>query len=132
MLGKTNLLFRFKTQNKHINSVWQKIGMLREQTSATKCSPTWAKTPTGEAKEPIENGRRQCVGYGENYHVSYFLFIIICVDATRGISITTEAVGGKPCINTHLSLSLKLVCFKSPAGDDCSRLILKAECNLTS
>ncbi|GFN98115.1 UDP-glucuronosyltransferase 2a1-like [Plakobranchus ocellatus] len=38
--------------------------MLREQTSSTKCSPTWAKTSTGEAKEPVENGRRQCVGFG--------------------------------------------------------------------
>ncbi|GFO24419.1 hypothetical protein PoB_005092400 [Plakobranchus ocellatus] len=38
--------------------------MLREQASSTKCSPTWAKTSTGEAKEPVENGRRQCVGFG--------------------------------------------------------------------
>ncbi|GFN91503.1 RNA-directed DNA polymerase from mobile element jockey [Plakobranchus ocellatus] len=41
-----------------------KIGMLRGQTSSTKCSPTWAKTSTEEAKEPVENGRRQCVGFG--------------------------------------------------------------------
>ncbi|GFN95061.1 hypothetical protein PoB_002156700 [Plakobranchus ocellatus] len=38
--------------------------MLREQTSSMKCSQTWAKTSTGEAKEPVENGRRQCVGFG--------------------------------------------------------------------
>ncbi|GFO14853.1 protein mak16 homolog [Plakobranchus ocellatus] len=37
--------------------------MLREQTSSTKCSPTWAKTSTGEAKQPAENGRRQCEGF---------------------------------------------------------------------
>ncbi|GFO19511.1 nucleolar GTP-binding protein 2 [Plakobranchus ocellatus] len=39
--------------------------MLREQTSSTKCSPTWAKTSIGEAKEPIGNMRRQCVGSDE-------------------------------------------------------------------
>ncbi|GFN95418.1 ribonuclease h1 [Plakobranchus ocellatus] len=38
--------------------------MLREQTSSTKCSPTWAKTSTGEAKEPVENGRQESVGFG--------------------------------------------------------------------
>ncbi|GFO34680.1 hypothetical protein PoB_006118500 [Plakobranchus ocellatus] len=38
--------------------------MLREQTSSMKCSQTWAKTSTGEAKEPVENWRRQCVGFG--------------------------------------------------------------------
>ncbi|GFO39108.1 hypothetical protein PoB_006561300 [Plakobranchus ocellatus] len=29
-----------------------------------KCSQTWAKTSTGEAKEPVENWRRQCVDFG--------------------------------------------------------------------
>ncbi|GFO22158.1 ribonuclease hi [Plakobranchus ocellatus] len=38
--------------------------MLREQTSFMKYSPTWAKTSTEEAKEPVENERRQCVGFG--------------------------------------------------------------------
>ncbi|GFO46966.1 hypothetical protein PoB_007347100 [Plakobranchus ocellatus] len=38
--------------------------MLREQTSSMKCSQTWAKTSTGEAKEPVENWRRQCVDFG--------------------------------------------------------------------
>ncbi|GFO05878.1 Pol-like protein [Plakobranchus ocellatus] len=38
--------------------------MLREQTSSMKCSQTWTKTSTGEAKEPVENGRRQCVDFG--------------------------------------------------------------------
>ncbi|GFO15002.1 hypothetical protein PoB_004150700 [Plakobranchus ocellatus] len=38
--------------------------MLREQTSSMKCSQTWAKTSTGEAKEPVENERRQCVDFG--------------------------------------------------------------------
>ncbi|GFN87766.1 RNA-directed DNA polymerase from mobile element jockey [Plakobranchus ocellatus] len=37
--------------------------MLREQTSSMKCSQTWAKTSTGEAKEPVENWRRQCVDF---------------------------------------------------------------------
>ncbi|GFO32126.1 hypothetical protein PoB_005863100 [Plakobranchus ocellatus] len=35
-----------------------------EQTSSMKCSQTWAKTSTGEAKEPVENWRRQCVDFG--------------------------------------------------------------------
>ncbi|GFO14329.1 hypothetical protein PoB_004083400 [Plakobranchus ocellatus] len=42
--------------------------MLRGQTSSTKYSPTWAKTSTAEAKEPVENGRRQCVGFGWATH----------------------------------------------------------------
>ncbi|GFO00737.1 large subunit GTPase 1 [Plakobranchus ocellatus] len=39
--------------------------MLREQTSSMKCSQTWAKTFTGEAKEPVENWRRQCVDFDD-------------------------------------------------------------------
>ncbi|GFO26996.1 transmembrane protein 117 [Plakobranchus ocellatus] len=42
--------------------------MLREQTSSMKFSQTWAKTSTGEAKEPVENWRRQCVGFGWATH----------------------------------------------------------------
>ncbi|GFO17564.1 reverse transcriptase [Plakobranchus ocellatus] len=40
--------------------------MLREQTSSMKCSHTWAKTSTGEAKEAVENWRRQCVDFGRH------------------------------------------------------------------
>ncbi|GFO14868.1 Sh3 domain-binding protein 2-like [Plakobranchus ocellatus] len=38
--------------------------MLREQTSSMKCSQTWTKSSTGEAKERVENWRRLCVGFG--------------------------------------------------------------------
>ncbi|GFN93986.1 hypothetical protein PoB_002049200 [Plakobranchus ocellatus] len=42
----------------------KKVGRLRGQTNSTKYSPPWAKTSTGEAKEQVENGRRQCVDFG--------------------------------------------------------------------
>ncbi|GFO26200.1 PiggyBac transposable element-derived protein 4 [Plakobranchus ocellatus] len=40
--------------------------MLRGQTSSTKYSPTWAKTSTGEVKEPIENVKRTGTYYGKD------------------------------------------------------------------
>ncbi|GFN80772.1 RNA-directed DNA polymerase from mobile element jockey [Plakobranchus ocellatus] len=48
----------------HKNFFIYRVGMLREQTRSMKCSQTWAKTSTGEAKEPVENWRRQCVDFG--------------------------------------------------------------------
>ncbi|GFN91189.1 ribonuclease hi [Plakobranchus ocellatus] len=53
--------------NTYFNSVWQKnwdaegANKLHE---VPLLSQTWAKTSTGEAMEPVENGRRQCVGFG--------------------------------------------------------------------
>ncbi|GFO31503.1 rhomboid-like protein [Plakobranchus ocellatus] len=63
--------------------------MLREQTSSMKCSQTWAKTSTGEAKEPVENGRRQCVGFGPyfSYWVTFVQIVIFIVSvAVYGIA----------------------------------------------
>ncbi|GFN78504.1 histone-lysine N-methyltransferase SETMAR [Plakobranchus ocellatus] len=50
--------------NTYINSVWQKNWDAEGAKSSTMCSPTWAKTSTGEAKEPVENRRPQCAGFG--------------------------------------------------------------------
>ncbi|GFO01681.1 Pol-like protein [Plakobranchus ocellatus] len=48
----------------------KKIGTLRGQTSFTKYSLTWEKTSAKEVKEPVENGRRQCVGFAWATHGS--------------------------------------------------------------